>query len=77
MGLIVKSVCSARKACVTCTILPEENEQVTQAFLAEHTDFTMSPIELPQPVGTTSGALTLWPQRHDTDGFYICRMTRR
>ena len=61
----------------TCTILPEENEQVTQAFLAEHTDFTMSPIELPQPVGTTSGALTLWPQRHDTDGFYICRMTRR
>ena len=61
----------------TCTILPEANEQVTQAFLAEHTDFTMSPIELPQPVGTTSGALTLWPQRHDTDGFYICRMTRR
>ena len=61
----------------TCTILPEENEQVTQACLAEHTDFTMSPIELPQPVGTTSGALTLWPQRHDTDGFYICRMTRR
>ena len=61
----------------TCTILPEENEQVAQAFLAEHTDFTMSPIELPQPVGTTSGALTLWPQRHDTDGFYICRMTRR
>ena len=61
----------------TCTILPEENEQVTQAFLAEHTDFTLDSFELPQPVGKTDGSLTLWPQRHDTDGFYICRMTRR
>ena len=61
----------------TCTILPEENEQVTQAFQAEHTDFTLAPFELPQPVGKTDGSLTLWPQRHDTDGFYICRMTRR
>ena len=61
----------------TCTILPEENEQVTQAFLAEHTDFILEPFELPQPVGKTDGSLTLWPQRHDTDGFYICRMTRR
>ena len=60
----------------TCTILPEENEQVTQAFLAEHTDFTLDSFELPQPVGKTDGSLTLWPQRHDTDGFYICRMTR-
>ena len=61
----------------TCTILPEENEQVTEAFLAEHTNFTLAPFELPQPAGKTGGALTLWPQRHDTDGFYICRMTRR
>ena len=28
-------------------------------------------------LGKTDGSLTLWPQRHDTDGFYICRMTRR
>ena len=61
----------------TCTILPEENEQVTQAFLAEHSDFALKPFELPQPVGKSDGSLTLWPQRHDTDGFYICRMTRR
>ena len=61
----------------TCTILPEENEQVTQAFLAEHPSFVSEPLELPQPVGKTDGSLTLWPQCHDTDGFYICRMTRR
>ena len=61
----------------TCTILPTENEEVTAAFLAEHPDFSMEPFSLPQPVGETDGQLTLWPQRHGTDGFYICRMTRR
>ena len=61
----------------TCTILPEENEQVTEAFLAEHADFGLEPFELPLPVGKSDGSLTLCPQRHDTDGFYICRMTRR
>ena len=60
----------------TCTILPTENEEVTTAFLAEHPDFSMEPFSLPQPVGETEGRLTLWPQRHGTDGFYICRMTR-
>jgi len=61
----------------TCTILPEENEQVADAFLAEHPDFVRVPFELPDPVGKTDGQLTLWPQRHGTDGFYICRMMRR
>lgn len=61
----------------TCTILPEENEQVTDAFLAEHPAFVREPFDLPEPVGRTDGGLTLWPQRHGTDGFYICRMTRR
>ena len=60
----------------TCTILPEENEQVTDAFLAQHTDFIKDAFELPAPVGKLDGSLTLWPQRHETDGFYICRMKR-
>lgn len=60
----------------TCTILPTENEEVTAAFLAEHPGFSMDPFSLPQSVGETQGRLTLWPQRHGTDGFYICRMTR-
>ncbi len=59
----------------TCTILPEENEQVTDAFLAQHPDFSMEPFSL--PVGETDGRITLWPQRHGTDGFYICRMRRQ
>lgn len=61
----------------TCTILPEENQQITDAFLAEHPDFSREALSLPQPVGTVEeGQITLWPQRHETDGFYICRMRR-
>ena len=61
----------------TCTILPEENQQVTDAFLVQHPDFIKEPVSLPQPAGNTDGQLTLWPQRHGTDGFYICRMRRK
>ena len=60
----------------TCTILPEENEQVVAAFLASHPDFFQEAFTLPAPAGETDGQLTLWPQRHDTDGFYICRLKR-
>lgn len=60
----------------TCTVLPEENEQVTDAFLARHKDFSYEPFTLPAPIGTVEGHITLWPQRHGTDGFYICRMRR-
>ena len=60
----------------TCTILPEENEQVTDAFLTEHSNFRRDGFSLPEPVGETEGQLTLWPQCHHTDGFYICRMKR-
>ena len=61
----------------TCTVLPEENERVTDAFLRAHPDFTYDAFALPDPIGTVEGHITLWPQRHGTDGFYICRMTRK
>ena len=60
----------------TCTILPEENEHVTDAFLKNHPDFTYEAFTLPAPVGEVPGHITLWPHRHATDGFYICRMRR-
>ena len=60
----------------TCTVLPEENEEVTREFLSRHSDFALAPFELPMPIGKTDGSLTLWPQRYGTDGFYICRMYR-
>lgn len=61
----------------TCTILPEENEGVTDAFLGTHGEFSRETFTLPGPIGTAEGQVTLWPHLHGTDGFYICRMTRR
>ena len=61
----------------TCTILPEENEEVTGAFLGTRPDFSRERFSLPSPIGTVEGQATLWPHLHETDGFYICRMTRR
>ena len=59
----------------TCTVLPEENEAVTDRFLSENPDFRRVPFALPGR-GDTDGQVTLWPQRDNTDGFYICRMER-
>ena len=61
----------------TCTILPEENQQITDAFLAQHPDFSREDLSLPAQAGQTDGQVTLWPHRHGTDGFYICRMRRQ
>ena len=61
----------------TCTILPQENEQVTAAFLQHNRCFQKEPFVLPGPVGETAGEITLWPQRHQTDGFYICKLRKQ
>ena len=62
----------------TCTVLPEENQNVTDGFLSRHAEFSAEAFSLPQPIGDVpSGSLTLWPQRYGTDGFYICRMRKR
>ena len=61
----------------TCTVLPEENQGITDAFLQAHPEFELMPFSLPLPIGRSDGRLTLWPQRHGTDGFYICRMKRK
>ena len=60
----------------TCTILPQENEHIVQAFLRTNLQFQKESFSLPDPVGKTEGEVTLWPQRHQTDGFYICKMRK-
>ncbi len=60
----------------TCTILPEENELCVKRFLESHGEFTTMPIN----VGSLSaecGMITLFPHVHGTDGFFICKLTRR
>ena len=61
----------------TCTVLRAENEAVTEAFLARHSEFSEELFKLPDPIGTVGGHITLWPQQFGTDGFYICRMRKK
>lgn len=60
----------------TCTILPEENDRVVEDFLREHPDFHKESFRLTGGGEETDGSLTLWPQRHGTDGFYLCKMRK-
>ena len=67
----------------TCSVLPQENEAIAQAFSENNTDFT--PLEVSDVLshlkveggpslchGGESGQkyLRLWPHRHATDGFF-------
>ncbi len=61
----------------TCTVLREENDEVVKAFLAQRQDYCREAVTLPGLGQLPDGGLTLWPQKHGTDGFYFCKMRRR
>lgn len=65
----------------TCTLLPEENEGVVEAFLQQSRDFVLaSALEAPASVRSLVGAdgfLRTLPHLHDTDGFFAARIERR
>ena len=62
----------------TCTLLDRENAQVVTAFLRENEGFALEAFTLPQPFGPVEdGMLTLWPHRHDTDGFFFAKLRRQ
>lgn len=61
----------------TCTVLPDENTAVTDAFFMRHETFRYEGFELPNGHGSSDGFVTLWPHLHRTDGFYIAKMRRR
>ena len=53
----------------TCSILPEENEQVMMDFLSQQAD--ANALELDLPLGTVRKVgIQLLPGEHDMDGFY-------
>lgn len=64
----------------TCTMLPEENEEVVESFLAEHPDFERVVGDVPEEVRElvdTDGTLRTLPHRHDADAFTAVRIRRR
>lgn len=61
----------------TCTLRKVENEDRVTAFLEKHPDFRLEGFSLPGSIGEVSeGYVTLWPQRTDTDGFFVARLRR-
>jgi 16S rRNA (cytosine967-C5)-methyltransferase len=63
----------------TCSLEPEENEQVVEPFLTRHPEFVRSPLD-PSPVPaellTAAGDFQSFPQRHGIDGAYAARLVR-
>lgn len=77
---------------VTCSVLPEENEDRVAAFLEGREDFT--PVPASQAMAASGrlaegaaerlaqlegrfGAIQLTPRRTGTDGFYVCVLERK
>jgi 16S rRNA (cytosine967-C5)-methyltransferase len=72
----------------TCSILPQENEQIAEAFSAANADFlalavapTLVQLKVAAAETLCSGEgglyLRLWPHRHGTDGFFAAVWQRR
>ena len=74
----------------TCSILPQENEAIAEAFSAAHPDFipldageTLAQLKVAQATSLCSGGetgsayLRMWPHRHQTDGFFAAVWTRK
>jgi 16S rRNA (cytosine967-C5)-methyltransferase len=66
----------------TCTIAPEENEQVVEHWLAAHPELERENAATHLPPGAAalvdaSGALRTFPHRDGLDGFYAVRVRRR
>ena len=62
----------------TCTVLRRENEDVAEAFLREHPEYSAETVHFPENSGIPDGAMTtLLPCDHGTDGFFICKLRRK
>ena len=72
---------------VTCSILPQENEEQVSRFCATNPDFGILPAidtwkglfgtDKPQPWSRDGRTVTLTPASTDTDGFFFCAMGRK
>lgn len=59
----------------TCSILPQENEQVVSEFLQAHADTSIKPIEVDWGVPTQNGRQLLPAAGHD--GFFFARLAKK
>lgn len=65
----------------TCTLRPEENQEVTAAFLTAHPEFSprLLPLESCFAAGglPVSHEITLFPHLHSSDGFYVAGFVKK
>ncbi len=71
---------------ITCSVLPQENEQQVNRFCAENPGFEIESAlgswtklfgaDAPRPHSRDGSTLTLSPASTDTDGFFFCRMKK-
>jgi 16S rRNA (cytosine967-C5)-methyltransferase len=64
---------------VTCSVLPEEDEDRVAAFLARRPDFAARPVPVPAELAgqiTSDGYLRLTPRSSGTDGFFVAVLER-
>jgi 16S rRNA (cytosine967-C5)-methyltransferase len=59
----------------TCTLNPNENENVVKAFLASNSNFSLLPFDL-SDLKAKDGMLTLTPMENKTDGFFVAKLQR-
>jgi 16S rRNA (cytosine967-C5)-methyltransferase len=60
----------------TCTLEPEENQGVVEAFLGDRPDFRWSPPEDPELELNDGGWMEVLPQRTGFDGAFAARLVR-
>ncbi len=63
----------------TCSLLKDENDDIVNAFLEKHADFSVMPIQdaLPKKVEIEAGEfLQLYPHKHNTDGFFAAVLVK-
>jgi 16S rRNA (cytosine967-C5)-methyltransferase len=84
---LVKS--GGRLVYATCSVLPEENEAIAEAFSAANPDFELqnagpllTGLKVEGAEGLSAGGegtryLRLWPHRHATDGFFAAVWNRK
>ena len=59
----------------TCTVLPEENEQIIKKFLDKNQNFELVPFSVGE-LEVKEGMITLLPHIHNTDGFFIAKLIK-
>jgi 16S rRNA (cytosine967-C5)-methyltransferase len=60
----------------TCSVEPEENEEVVEKFLAANPEFQLAQVEVPEDCLTAEGFVRTFPHRQGTDGFFAAVLWR-